>query len=384
MKVFFPSLKKNLFILLSIALYAALSIGIVSAGAFDHDHVTGVFTDEVEDPHDHSDGRDHGHDHDFDTDLDHTHDGQSESYNDCIIPESGPWPPCATGGNDQPETNDDCVIPPSGPWPPCATGGGGGSAPSPTPAPGEPCPESGKWPPGCVPGGGDSSPTPAPAPGNDDACVIPDSGPWPPCATGGSGAAPAPAPAPSISFDDLAARVYDTQQYLENYWIGEFKQWGISYQPPSLVQVYVGDEGDPPNAFYVPSMNAIFIDLRLLSEIADEWGEFAAVAVLAHEWAHFIQDELNLLSGNRPLRQIELQADCFSGSFTRYLEAIGQLSPGEFEAGQNVFFSVGDDQINPDAPYDQPGAHGTGEERRTAYTYGYDNSANGCRGAYNN
>lgn len=62
---------------------------------------------------------------------------------DCVIPPSGPWPPCATGGDASP--SDDCVIPPSGPWPPCATGG--------------------------------TPPTDLPA-----GCVVPSSGPWPSCA----------------------------------------------------------------------------------------------------------------------------------------------------------------------------------------------------------
>lgn len=58
----------------------------------------------------------------------------------CIIPDSGPWPSCATGG-EQPEI--ECVIPESGPWPPCAIG--------------------------------DESVVTKP-------CVIPENGPWPACA----------------------------------------------------------------------------------------------------------------------------------------------------------------------------------------------------------
>lgn len=81
----------------------------------------------------------------------------------CVIPESGPWPPCATGGSGG-NMEDDCVIPESGPWPPCATGGA----------------------------------TP-PANNNDD-CVIPESGPWPPCATGGNSEAnPTPTPSTDAS-----------------------------------------------------------------------------------------------------------------------------------------------------------------------------------------
>ncbi len=96
----------------------------------------------------------------------------------CVIPETGPWPPCATGGAAQPPASaGECVIPESGPWPPCATGSGGSSAP-------------------------------ASPPSNGAECVIPESGPWPPCATGEGGGsttatpkptpdAPQPAPTPT-------------------------------------------------------------------------------------------------------------------------------------------------------------------------------------------
>ena len=94
---------------------------------------------------------------------------------DCIIPSSGPWPPCATGGGDapppsEPPTDDsgECVIPESGPWPPCATGGD-------APADGD-CviPPSGPWPPCAT--------EVAPPADLPEGCVVPPSGPWPACA----------------------------------------------------------------------------------------------------------------------------------------------------------------------------------------------------------
>ncbi len=73
------------------------------------------------------------------------------SDGDCVIPATGPWPPCASGGGTTPPPasgpSGDCVIPASGPWPPCATAG--------------------------------DSPPPASKPSD---CVIPATGPWPPCA----------------------------------------------------------------------------------------------------------------------------------------------------------------------------------------------------------
>ena len=112
---------------------------------------------------------------------------------DCVIPASGPWPPCATGGVTGPVTGatGDCVIPATGPWPPCATGGGGGGS-APVAGGGNACPVSGKWPPGCVPGGSGGAPI---ASGGTGDCVIPASGPWPPCATGGGGGSAPAGPA---------------------------------------------------------------------------------------------------------------------------------------------------------------------------------------------
>lgn len=83
--------------------------------------------------------------------------GEAEA---CIIPPSGPWPPCATDGTAPatPATGNDCVIPASGPWPPCATVAE---------------PECTIWGPG---------PWPPCATGGVPGCEIPASGPWPDCA----------------------------------------------------------------------------------------------------------------------------------------------------------------------------------------------------------
>lgn len=78
----------------------------------------------------------------------------------CVLPESGPWPACATGSENTTNAptlpavidDDTCVIPETGRWPACATGGY-------------------RNPPPAVP---------------DENCVIPSSGAWPDCATQGS------------------------------------------------------------------------------------------------------------------------------------------------------------------------------------------------------
>ena len=102
----------------------------------------------------------------------------------CEIPDSGPWPPCATGGGSHSGGDSgDCVIPDSGPWPPCATSGGSGSGSNTGGGAGAPCPTSGAWPAGCVPGGSSSGGSSG---GAGEPC--PTSGAWPAgCVPGGSG-----------------------------------------------------------------------------------------------------------------------------------------------------------------------------------------------------
>lgn len=97
---------------------------------------------------------------------------------DCVIPPSGPWPPCATQGDPPPsDLSAGCVIPPSGPWPTCATQG---DPPPPNLPVGCVIPPSGPWPLCAV---NVTAPPPSPSSGSlpADECVIPPSGSWPEC-----------------------------------------------------------------------------------------------------------------------------------------------------------------------------------------------------------
>ena len=291
------------------------------------------------------------------------------SYADgCVIPESGPWPPCATGGassGDSTASGDAC--PATGKWPPGCVPGGSGSGGGAASAPGQACPASGPWPPGCVPGGSGGGA----ASGGNDGCVIPASGPWPPCASAGGGGGGAQ------GSSSLEWRINNAVNQLQTYWGGELSWRGIANPQLKHFEVYEGDPGDPPNAFYIPAEDAIYVDSRLLDIYVAEFGEYAAVAVIAHEWGHFVQDALGLLVRSTPTRTIELQADCLTGSFTGYLRSIGALRPGEFEAGGNAMFASGDDQLS-DLPVSIFVQHGTGEERRASYEMGYYGSAQTC------
>ena len=105
-----------------------------------------------------------------------------QSGSSCVIPPSGPWPACATGGGSSNNSNS-CVIPASGPWPACARSGGGTASSGGGSQSGS-CviPPSGPWP-ACATGGGGNNG------GASGSCVIPPSGPWPACAKNDGGTA---------------------------------------------------------------------------------------------------------------------------------------------------------------------------------------------------
>lgn len=196
----------------------------------------------------------------------------------CVIPESGPWPPCATGGDTG--GNDDCVIPPSGPWPPCATGGDSADSDTctiPPSGPWPPCatggeqsdngadcviPESGPWPP-CATGGEqdntdqcvipESGPWPACATGSeqggDNECVIPPAGPWPPCATGGVDQST------PLRINAFSAYAVTTENYNDEVHIS----WDTS--GADSVEIYVGYAESIAKRYYVDAASGSWVEL---------------------------------------------------------------------------------------------------------------------------
>jgi predicted metalloprotease len=89
--------------------------------------------------------------------------------------------------------------------------------------------------------------------------------------------------------------------------------------------------------------------------------------VLAHEYAHNIQQELGLFD-NRSSPQaepFELQADCLAGTWAHSVYEEGLLKPGDLEEATNAALAVGD--------FDFANAqhHGTPIERRDALLAGY-------------
>lgn len=156
--------------------------------------------------------------------------------------------------------------------------------------------------------------------------------------------------------------------------------------PGESVQSACGVASDDDSAFYCPLDDTVVVSQSLAARIWDGTfevypGQFAAepagdtgvLYVLGHEYAHDVQTELGLYGDPAtsaddpyPLINMELHADCWSGVYLRAKLDAGQLEEGDPEEAVSAAARVGD------YAYDDPGHHGTPDQRVAAFTVGYD------------
>jgi hypothetical protein len=183
---------------------------------------------------------------------------------------------------------------------------------------------------------------------------------------------------------------------LNTFWEQTFADENLgSYQPPSGVTAYQGEtptdtpcgETEANNAFFCPEDKGIYYDITWFEQEYNksENNGYAVVGIMAHEWGHYIQDlleqELQLNEGHFSI-EIELQADCLAGNFTRFLydgNGTLEITNEDLKAGMNGFFNVGDNaEDEAGIPWDNPDAHGTSAQRSQAFLMGFNQTVQIC------
>lgn len=171
-------------------------------------------------------------------------------------------------------------------------------------------------------------------------------------------------------------------------------QVGRPYDPPILV-LFSGVTSSPcgnasgaTGPFYCPADEKAYLDTAFFATLSRQLGargDFAAAYVIAHEVAHHVQNELGILGQVNERRQVvgetqanaltvrlELQADCLSGVWARFVE--GLLEPGDLEEALNAARMIGDDHLQARAgrvPQPHTFTHGTSEQRSKWFATGY-------------
>jgi predicted metalloprotease len=180
------------------------------------------------------------------------------------------------------------------------------------------------------------------------------------------------------------------------YWKDEFPQvYGTAYTPVGRV-VAAGPGTRIPecqsqpvsykklvkgNAFYCFGTNYVAYDAQdLFPKMVRNFGNFAPALVLAHEWGHAIQDRANINWTNEPTILVELQADCFAGSWVRRV-ANGdspkvKFAPGDLDRALAAYLTLRD-PVGSSANDRQ--AHGDAFDRVNAFQTGFNDGAPACK-----
>lgn len=175
---------------------------------------------------------------------------------------------------------------------------------------------------------------------------------------------------------------------LDEFWREQALAADIEYRPPRAVHPFAAGEvpdvacrdalpGDhwTDNAFYCAEDETIVFDADFVTELGEQFGHFAGVAVVAHEWGHHIA---SLRRAGQPASfsvQRELEADCLAGVFAGGYEAeTGDVT--SYEGFARTFFRLGSEEFETTSWFGA-GEHGSPNQRFVAWSLGYMSQVDG-------
>jgi uncharacterized protein len=186
---------------------------------------------------------------------------------------------------------------------------------------------------------------------------------------------------------------------IQDYWS---QTLGGRYTPTDTVffsgsvQTSCGSATSGSGPFYCPADELVYIDLsffdQLESQFGAEGGLFVDAYVLAHEYGHHVQ---NLLGTNQQVTpgetgpssgsvRLELQADCYAGTWANHAETvpdesgaplIAEITQDDIDRALDAAGRIGDDFIQENlgnGRVDQNSfTHGSSEQRQKWFSTGY-------------
>jgi hypothetical protein len=178
---------------------------------------------------------------------------------------------------------------------------------------------------------------------------------------------------------DIAAEDINT------FWIETFAEYGYPYEEPRVVlhdrsQISSGCGVAPAQVgpFYCSADHSQYYPFRFMDQQWKQFGDFAVVTIIAHEWGHAIQHNLGALQTGGYTIDLELQADCFAGAYAGYANSRSlniRLDESDIREGAVALFNAGD----PDGtPWWDSQAHGTGDQRVQAFVDGFEQGVSTC------
>jgi predicted metalloprotease len=200
--------------------------------------------------------------------------------------------------------------------------------------------------------------------------------------------------------DSVECAVVADVESIQDYWSG---QLGGQYAPTQTVyftgsvQTACGGATSGSGPFYCPADQLVYIDLTFFDQLREQFGAqgglFVDAYVLAHEYGHHVQ---NLVGTNARVTpgesgptsgsvRLELQADCFAGTWARHAETvpddsgeplIADITDDDIARALDAAARIGDDYIQENlgnGRVDQESfTHGSSEQRQRWFRTGYE------------
>ena len=206
-----------------------------------------------------------------------------------------------------------------------------------------------------------------------------------------SSAAPGTAAAQSFDLDSVVDATIDDVQ---SWWAEQLPDvYGDEYEPIPDDRLFPYSEDDPPpscgqggsvpyeevagNAFYCSEGDFVAWDEQeLFPRLEEKYGSFAVALVLAHEWGHVIQQRTS--SRITATIYLEVQADCFAGSWAQHVEDDDVSLPIEDLDRDIALAGFLEFRDPPGVDPSQQGAHGNAFDRVSAFQDGFEDGTDRC------
>ena len=206
--------------------------------------------------------------------------------------------------------------------------------------------------------------------------------------------------------DDIDCRMQAAATSLDAYWDGVL---GSTYAQPQLIifdgatRTGCGDATSDVGPFYCPPDQTVYIDTSFYDELRSRFGAsggpLAQLYVVAHEWGHHIQNMTGIMDGLDLQRsgpssdsvRLELQADCFAGSWVQgaaqttdkegrpfldpptKAQVADALDAASAVGDDHIQSTLGDGRVNPEGF-----THGTSAQREKWFETGYEQGPQAC------
>ena len=212
----------------------------------------------------------------------------------------------------------------------------------------------------------------------------------------------------SAANESIDCRIVAAADSLDTYWSAELPQYGVEYRSTGVIlfsgqtETGCGTASSAIGPFYCPSDETVYMDTGFFDELRTRFGSsggpLAEMYVVAHEWAHHIQNISGIMNGLNLQAsgpgsdgvRLELQADCFAGAWVgaapTILDANGTpflepVSDAEIRDALSAAAAVGDDRIqssmgggvNPEV-----WTHGSSDSRQRGFIAGLQGGPQAC------